>query len=443
MSHRRELRGGWVATVDNINWPSAPGLSAEQQQQELLAILDASAEAGLNAIFFQVRPEADALYASALEPWSRYLTGTQGQDPGYDPLAFAVHASHARGLELHAWFNPYRAGLKHDDPVADSHVAVALDEHVHRYGAHRWMDPGAPEVQDHTAAVVADVVHRYDIDGVHLDDYFYPYPTDARFPDQATYAAHGGGRELSAWRRANVDQMVERLGQVVRDEKPWVRFGISPFGLYRPGQPPGIEAFDQYESLHADPPAWKARGLVDYLAPQLYWPTERTKQPYEPLLEWWTALPGPGYTFVGNFLAKLGDDDRFTVDEFRREIALAREAASGNIWFHTGPLLDDTLGIRGVFRDELYETKALPPPVFALREVEVAPPSVERRKDGVHLAHEDARWWVVYAPDGEGWSIERIVPASTPILALGAEARVVTAAGRHGVESRGVLVEGA
>ena len=442
ISHPRELRGAWIATVENINWPTTPGAPADTQRQELIALLDACSEAGLNAVFFQIRPEADALYADALEPFSRYLTGTQGRDPGFDPLALAVAEGHARGLEVHAWFNPYRAGADATAPTADDHVSKRLSDHVHRYGKHLWMDPGAPEVREHTVQVVADVVERYDIDGVHLDDYFYPYPTAAPFPDAATFDAHGGGRDRAAWRRANVDEMVRMLGTRVSAIKPWVRFGISPFGIYRPGHPDGIEGFDQYARIYADPPAWKADGLVDYLAPQLYWPTTRTAQAYEPLVGWWSDLPGPGYTFAGNFLAKLGSAEDWTVDEFRRQVALTRASeAAGNIWFHAGPLLSDDQGIRAVFRDELYATPALPPPVYALRDQPVAPPRTTVDGTRVTIAHEGARWWVVYAADGEGWTVDRIVPATTPSVELPEGAWVVTAAGRHGVESPGVLVE--
>ncbi|MEN0065317.1 MAG: family 10 glycosylhydrolase [Myxococcota bacterium] len=440
VSHRRELRGGWIATVDNINWPSKPGLSAETQRAELEGLIQASADAGLNAIFFQIRPEADALYPSHLEPWSRYISGRQGADPGYDPLAFAIDACHARGIELHAWFNPYRAGLKHSDPVVDSHVAVTLADHVHKHGTHRWMDPGAPEVQDHTAAVIADVVERYDIDGVHFDDYFYPYPAKARFPDRATYQAHGNGLSLEDWRRANVDRMVERIHDVVVSRKPWVRFGISPFGIYRPGQPEGIQGFDQYAKLYADPPKWLAEGFIDYLAPQLYWPTTKTKQAYAPLLEWWSGLPGDGYTFPGNFLARLGHDTSWTIDEFRQQVALTRQHASGNIWFHIGPLVSNDQGIRDVFRSEFYPTPALLPPLTALADQRVDPPVVKVKPGGVDVTHPAARWWVVYRKGEGDWQVETVISAKTSGVALKAGDWVVTAAGRHGVESQGVRV---
>lgn len=445
VSHVRELRGAWIATVDNINWPSAPGLPPDAAKRELEVLLDACRDAGLNAVFFQVRPEADALYAGAKEPWSRYLTGTQGADPGYDPLQFAVEQSHARGLEIHAWVNPYRAGLDSRDPVAESHVSKQFPQTVYRYGKHLWMDPGDPALQEQTLAVVADIVTRYDIDGMHFDDYFYPYPDKAPFPDKATYAAHGAGQDLDAWRRANVDTMVRRVSETVRGIKPWVRFGISPFGIYRPGYPAGIQGFDQYAKLHADPPLWKASGWVDYLAPQLYWPSTRVEQAYEPLLSWWSALPGDGpYTFPGNFLAKLGSAPEWSVDEFRTQVALTRKASpqggSGNIWFHPGPLLGNDQGIRDALR-ELYATPALPPPVASMQETPVEPPEVEPTASGVRATHRDARWWVLYAKEGESFRIDRILPATEEEIPLPAGQWALTAAGKHGVESPGVLIE--
>ena len=276
VGHTRELRGVWVASVGNINFPSEQGLSAEAQQAELTAMFDAVAAAGLNAVFFQVRPECDALYASPLEPWSRYLTGTQGQDPGYDPLEFAVTQAHARGLELHAWFNPYRAKASAASKAADGHISKLLPQYAYTYGNFLWMDPGAVEVQDQLVAVIADVVTRYDIDGVHFDDYFYPYPDEDPFPDSGTYGAYvqGGGQlGLADWRRDNVNRVVERVGLEVAKLRPSVRWGISPFGIYRPGIPEGIQGLDQYDAIYADPVKWMQEGWLDYLAPQLYWPS--------------------------------------------------------------------------------------------------------------------------------------------------------------------------
>ena len=257
-THRREFRGVWIATVANINFPSRPGLSVEAQQAELRDLVTLTADAGLNSIVFQVRPECDALYSSSLEPWSRFLTGTQGQDPGYDPLAYLLEQAHARAIEVHAWLNPYRAKSNSGSTAVAPHLSITQPNYAHRYGTFVWMDPAAEPVQAALLAVIEDIVTRYDVDGIHFDDYLYPYPDGAEFPDDATFAAYqaaGGGLGRADWRRDNVNRMVEAIHEMLLDRAPAVRFGISPFGIYRPGQPPGINGLDQYAAIFADPPS--------------------------------------------------------------------------------------------------------------------------------------------------------------------------------------------
>ncbi len=295
----REFRAAWIATVANIDWPSRPGLSPDAQKEELRAMLDRAVLLKMNGIVLQVRPAADALYDSPFEPWSEYLTGEMGRrpDPFYDPLAFAVSEAHARGLELHAWFNPFRARhAQARGTIAADHVSRARPELVRRYGRSLWMDPGDPEVQDISMQVIRDVVRRYDVDGVHIDDYFYPYAerdsagVEIPFPDSATYARYraGGGRlARDDWRRNNVDRFVERMFREVRREKSWVKVGISPFGIWRPGHPPQIRGFDPYERLYADSRKWLREGWLDYFVPQLYWPIARTELSFSVLLRWW------------------------------------------------------------------------------------------------------------------------------------------------------------
>lgn len=448
--HQRELRGVWVATVANINFPSSQSLSATQQQTELRDLLDVLVDSHCNAIFFQVRPESDALYKSELEPWSRFLSGTQGKDPGYDPLETLVAEAHARGIEVHAWFNPYRAKSNKSSTAAASHLSVTQAKFAYDYDTGVWMDPGAIVVQDHVTAVITDVVKRYDVDGIHFDDYFYPYPNGTAFPDSATYAgyvAQGGPLALHDWRRNNVNTLVERVSAEIRAAKPWVRFGISPFGIYRPGTPPGIVGLDQYDSLFSDPVKWKAEGWVDYLAPQLYWPSTQTPQAYGTLVDWWAKLPQDGrYTFVGNYLSKLGSSASWTIDEFRTQIALSRAQASygslGNIFFHIGPLEKNQSGIRDIFRDEFYATPALSPPVITLADVPVAPPTLIVKGSTVAISHDaDVFAWVIYDDDGAGFAVDRIVPASIQELDLPKGRYAISAAARSMVESRGVVVE--
>jgi uncharacterized lipoprotein YddW (UPF0748 family) len=239
----------------------------------------------------------DALYESKLEPWSEFLTGEQGKSPGYDPLAFAVEEAHKRGLELHAWFNPYRAwNPSAKGPPAKSHLVKARPDIARKYGKHYWLNPTHPDVQAHSLAVILDVVKRYDVDGVHMDDYFYPYPErDAKgaeipFPDDDTWAKYresGGKLSRDDWRRDAVNRFVKQLYADVHAAKPHVKVGISPFGIWRPGNPPGIAGFDQYGKLYADAKLWLNEGWVDYFTPQLYWPIHQEKQSYPKLLNWW------------------------------------------------------------------------------------------------------------------------------------------------------------
>ena len=348
----REFRGVWVATVDNIDWPSEPGLPTGVQKTEMRALLDRAVDLNLNAIVFQVRPSADALYDSPFEPWSAYLTGKQGKapDPYYDPLEFTVEEAHRRGLELHAWFNPYRAY----HPTAREEFTplhVTRLEMTVRYGNQRWMDPGSEEATRHSLAVILDVVNRYDIDGVHLDDYFYPYPIQnsqgrkVPFPDNASWEkAESDSLSRDDWRRRNVDRFVRRLYRGIKDRKPWVKFGISPFGIWRPGHPEQITGFDAYARLYADARKWLVEGWVDYFSPQLYWEMDSRGQSYPVLLDWWIEQNDKGrHIWPGNFTSRvrLGGDRNWPAEEVLRQIAYTQgiEGAQGNIHFSMKALM--------------------------------------------------------------------------------------------------------
>jgi uncharacterized lipoprotein YddW (UPF0748 family) len=296
----REFRAAWIATVGNSCWPSKPGLTTAQQQAELIAILDRAAALKLNAVIFQVRPACDALYQSSLEPWSEYLTGVQGRAPSpfYDPLAFAIAEAHQRGLELHAWFNPFRAHhFQAVSPIAANHISKTRPQLVRSYGKYLWLDPGEPEVRDYSLRVVLDVVKRYDVDGVHFDDYFYPYKEknfaglEMDFPDGASWKKFGGTTGLARddWRRYNVDIFMQQVYHAIKAEKPWVKFGISPFGIWRPKNPPSISGFDSYAEIYADSRKWLREGWCDYLAPQLYWGIAPPQTSFITLLDWWNG----------------------------------------------------------------------------------------------------------------------------------------------------------
>ena len=452
----REFRGVWVAAVANIDWPSAPGLSPDSQRGELLALLDRSKAIGLNAVILHVRTEADALYRSKLEPWSAYLTGEQGRapTPRYDPLAFAVREAHRRGLELHAWFNPYRArhALARGE-IARAHVARMAPSLVQTYGSYLWMDPGELEVRRRTVRVIADVVRRYDVDGVHIDDYFYPYPEgNADFPDERSWSRyqHGGGtRARDDWRRQNVDLLVQDIGQQVHRIKPWVRFGVSPFGIWRPGFPAQIKGFDAYARLYADSRRWLREGWADYFTPQLYWPIARVDQAYAPLLRWWAGENvKQRHLWPGNAAHRVAEGRSTAVGaaEIIAEIDTTRAviANPGNILYSMKVLLDDrdSLGTRLVRGP--YALPALPPSFPWLGVRAPARPRVRLEHaaaDSFTFAVKPAgkerpRWWMVQVQSLGLWSIQ-LRDADDRHIAVGAmragDRLVITPVSRTGI----------
>jgi uncharacterized lipoprotein YddW (UPF0748 family) len=294
----REFRAAWVASVANINWPSKPGLTSDEQQTEAIAILDYLYYNKFNAVILQVRPQADALYSSELEPWSYFLTGEQNKppDPYYDPLEFWTNEAHRRGIELHAWINPYRAHHNTGKEISEKSYIKTNPEGVYYLKeGYWWMDPSLKSTQDHTSKVVRDIVKRYDIDGIHLDDYFYPYPSyngNQDFPDDVpwlSYVINGGLLSRGDWRRNAVNTLIERLYKEIKEEKRHVKFGLSPFGIWRPGFPTSVEGFDQYDKLYADAKLWLNKGWIDYFTPQLYWPSYKINTSFPVLLGWWQS----------------------------------------------------------------------------------------------------------------------------------------------------------
>jgi uncharacterized lipoprotein YddW (UPF0748 family) len=389
----REFRAAWVSTVANIDWPSRSNLPVAQQQAEAIAILDRAKSLNLNAIVLQVRPSADAIYSSKLEPWSEYLNGRQGKapQPWYDPLKFWVSQAHARGLELHAWFNPYRArhSTAKSAPSRD-HIANTNPAAVKQYGKSLWMDPGEASASQQTRDVILDVVRRYDIDGVHIDDYFYPYPIPASaakggeaealeagaapraeldFPDQPSWQRYqqGGGKLARAdWRRQNVNQLIEALYQGIHKEKSWVRFGISPFGIGRPGlRPAGIVGFSQYDKLYADAELWLEKGWLDYLAPQLYWPIAQAPQAFDVLLDYWLGQNRRGrHVWPGLFTSRIDNSAKsFSAEEIVKQIGVTRSRAGvqGHVHFSIAALMQNRKGISDRLKATPYAFAALVP----------------------------------------------------------------------------------
>lgn len=420
----REFRAAWVATVANIDWPSKPGLSTAEQQGELVAILDRARELNLNAIVMQVRPMADALYASPLEPWSSFLCGEMGRapEPFYDPLAFAVTEAHARGIELHAWFNPYRAWHPSAKGEASpGHVSQSRPELVRSYGRYLWMDPGDPVVRAHTLAVMDDVIRRYDIDGVHIDDYFYPYKERGEdgeildFPDESSYAAfqeRGGTLERDDFRRDAVNRFVEELYQRVRNQERPVKVGISPFGIWRPGHPAQIKGFDPYAELYADARLWLQEGWCDYFTPQLYWKVAPPQQSYTALLRWWSEQNvRERHLWPGNFTSRVGDGSAkaFPAEELVWQIQWTRiePGAGGNVHFSMKPFMQDRAGLNQLLLAKVYAERALVPATPWLDDAAPLRPVVILGDPATleihHLEPADVRLWVVYRRSGENW----------------------------------------
>lgn len=426
----REFRGVWVATVANIDWPSAPGLSPWQQQIELLEILNKAVEMHLNAIILQVRPAADALYASPYEPWSEYLTGQMGAppEPFYDPLAFAIAEAHKRGLELHAWINPFRAHHPSaTSPLATTHVREAEPGMVRQYGDYLWLDPGDPAARRHSLRVVLDIVRRYDVDGIHIDDYFYPYQErdslgrPLSFPDEASwkrYVRAGGTLSRDDWRRHNIDRFIEAMYREVKAVKPWVKVGISPFGIWRPGFPEQVAGFDAYAELYADSRKWLTNGWLDYLSPQLYWSIGRPQQSYPVLLAWWVSQNVHGrHIWPGNYASRVGPlgTSSWPVDELLQQIRLTREqpGATGNVYFSMSAFLRNQGGITDQLMAGPYQGPALVPASPWLSRSRPPAPRAVARADTVtgnlvlHIAPatEHEPWlWVVQARNAGEWT---------------------------------------
>jgi len=424
----REFRGAWVASVANIDWPSKPGLSTEQQQAEMIAILDTAKRLNMNAIVLQVRPSCDALYESKKEPWSEYLTGTMGQPPSpyYDPLAFAVDEAHKRGIELHAWFNPYRARQADaKSPISPDHISVKHPELVRKYGASLWLDPSEKGVQDHSIDVILDVVKRYDIDGVHLDDYFYPYKEKGPngrildFPDDSNwqkYQRSGGRLSRDDWRRDHVNHFIERLYKAIKHQKAWVKFGISPFGIWRPGSPPSVRGFDAYQEIYADSRLWLNQGWIDYWSPQLYWKQDQAGQSYSDLLGWWISQNAKGrHIWPGNYTSRVADGSKtsWPTAEIVRQIDITRRksGAGGNLHFSMKSLMQAKTGLAQALGSGEYADPALIPASPWLQKERLGKPRLELDRNTAtgetELSWKTGRgktWlWLVQVKRASGW----------------------------------------
>ena len=391
-----------MATVGNIDWPSRPGLSTDQQKQELIDRLNAHQQEGINAIMLQIRPAADAFYAKSREPWSKWLTGKQGQapKPPYDPLAFAITEAHKRGMELHAWFNPYRATTDNKFyELSPKHITRLKPEWFFTYGGIKLFNPGIPAVRDYIVKVFLDVVDNYDIDGVHMDDYFYPYQIAGQhIADAETFKEYGAGFDnIGDWRRNNVNLLIKMLSDSIHRHKPRMKFGISPFGIWANSfqNPDGSETNggSSYYELYADSREWVKEGWVDYINPQLYWPIDDRSAPFNKLLDWWSDNTYNRDLYIGMAAYRINERRK---GKFRDPAQIPDQIkylrnnprVQGSVYFSSTSLLNDPLGFTDSLKQTYYKYPALPPPMLWLDSIPPNPPlnfSATPCPDGVEL----------------------------------------------------------
>ncbi|RZK50762.1 MAG: glycoside hydrolase [Pedobacter sp.] len=434
---KREFRGIWIATVSNIDWPSKQGLSVEQQKLELLEILDSHAQSGINAIMFQIRPTADAFYLKSREPWSHWLMGKQGLVPAgnFDPLAFAIQECHARGMELHAWFNPYRATMSSSAQPSPDHITRTRPELFYTYGGQKLFDPGMPEVREYIIQVILDVVKGYDIDGVHFDDYFYPYPiAGQKINDQSTFSKYPNGfSKIEDWRRNNVDLLVKMANDSVHHYKKHIKFGISPFGIWKNYRQDTLgsktNGLSNYSELFADSRKWVQEGWVDYINPQIYFTMSRQAAPFGVLLDWWTKNSFGRHLYIGHaaYLVRAnspnfkGEAAWKVPSEIPNQIRMLRQKseAHGSIYFSSKSMSTVARSLTDSLRNNFYKYPALPPTMPWIDNIIPNPPQhfvAVQRNDGVNLSweaplpaldNETASGYVIYRmEEGEKIDVE-------------------------------------
>lgn len=404
-SPQYEFRAVWIATVANIDWPSRKGLPSEEQKEEFIRLADMHKKNGMNAIIMQIRPVADAFYPSRYEPWSEYLTGTQGlpPDPYYDPLQFMIEETHKRGMEFHAWINPYRAVFNvNRSSVAASHVTRLFPQWFVTYGNTKYFDPGLPEVREHVNNIVRDLAERYDLDAIHFDDYFYPYHIPGReFPDEVSYAKYGNGIDRGDWRRNNADTIIKMIGETIKRANPRVKFGISPFGVWRNSSkdPRGSESragITNYDDLYADILLWLQKGWIDYVAPQLYWETTHKVVGFNLLLDWWADNTYGRQLYAGHGIYRALES-RSGAWKNRNELpnqikaVRANQNVAGSIYFSSSSFSGNPNGWCDSLQNNYYKNPALIPPMKWIDSIPPLGPLVENlNEDLVRLYYRGA-----------------------------------------------------
>ncbi len=361
----QEFRGVWVASVANLDWPKNPGAPVEEQRKSLDSLFEYLADLNFNAIIFQVRPESDALYKSDIEPWSYWLTGKQGKAPdeNFDPLKYAVKKAHSLGMELHAWLNPYRAVRKIGlYEISPKHVSIKHPDWIIQIGDFKFLNPALAEVRNYVTDIVEYIVSRYDIDGIHLDDYFYPYtPNEISREDSVNFLTDPRGFDsISDWRRDNVNLLISAIYKKIKEIKPFVRFGVSPFGIYKNNAPEGISGYSGYDKIYCDPLAWVKNKSVDYLSPQLYW-KRSGPQDFTKLLKWWSEKSNGVSVIPGLSVYKIKMKD-WDAEELPGQVNLSRdvEGVGGTIVFRAGSLPGNPKGFSDSLKFSLYKEKTIP-----------------------------------------------------------------------------------
>lgn len=470
---KREFRGAWVATVANIDWPSKRDITSGQKISELVKIFDKLKEANINAVFFQVRTECDALYNSNFEPWSYWLTGKQGEspEPFFDPLEFAISEAHSRGMELHAWFNPYRAVKDSQDYERFyKHVTETHPDWILNFGNYMMLDPGNPYVQDYIVNVITDVLLRYDVDGIHFDDYFYPYSPKITNEDSATFRKFNRGFEnIDDWRRDNINMLIRRINQIIKAYKPHVKFGISPFGIVE-NKYAGTDGFNSYSIIYCDPLTWIKEKSVDYVIPQLYWEMDHNKAPYKKLLPWWNSVVEDRHLYIGLFSSRFMSERYLKVDfEIGKQIKMNREhdKALGQVFFSGKSIFNNQNGLLDSLKNNLFKYPALLPTMKWIDSIPPNPPqSLLFRKDSQNVylewktpeensQGERAYGYVVYRfinqsnidLNDPSKIVKIIIPAKNNYLEkftedlVGEITYVITALDRHQNESEGIQIK--
>jgi uncharacterized lipoprotein YddW (UPF0748 family) len=465
-----EFRAAWIATVSNIDWPSPGNFDPASQKAEFIVLLDKLRNNGLNAVVVQVRPASDAFYPSQYEPWSEWLTGKQGRPPSpyYDPLRFMIDETHKRGMEFHAWCNPYRAEFSIGrSSISPTHITRIHPEWFLAYGGKRYFDPGNKEAQLYVTSVIRDIVRRYDIDAIHLDDYFYPYRiAGLEFPDTRNFYKYGNGMSLADWRRSNVDSIIHLIGRAIREENRYCKFGVSPFGVWR-NKSQDAEGSNtrggltNYDDLYADILLWLKKGWIDYVTPQLYWEMRHRLVGFETLAEWWSRFSYGRHLYIGHGVYRVYDQPGVSwrnPNELPGQINIVREYPSiqGSVFYSSRPFLRNPNGWNDSLRNNYYRYPAIVPPMNWIDSIPPEPPGIIRSDKGtwdLSAWHESGiRYFIVYqvtenqeviteppyilkilpAPDGEAVFHE---PETN------GNGYAVTVVGRNNVESDFVIIK--